>query len=169
MVCKKSRVAHRFLRRACAVPCPFSKPASASASALQGEQLAASIVARPLRSSGSGKAVLDSYRSWMPSPPPPHQLVRKGRYDTILGRAGDDDFTLRIIWPNFWHIGAHSCRSQGFHARQRALEPGDIARLQGRPEETTETRPRARSRPQYQHVPTSAGLRPGKSSRGPRK
>jgi hypothetical protein len=67
--------------------------------------------------------VLDSYRSWMSSPAPLHQLVRKGRYDTIFGRAGDNVcVTLRIIWQNFlrviWHIGAQflSDRSPGFQA-----------------------------------------------------
>ena len=34
--------------------------------------------------------------------PPPHKLVRKGRYVTILGRAGDSKIvTLEIIWRLF--------------------------------------------------------------------
>jgi len=39
----------------------------------------------------------------------PHELVRKGRYDTILGRAGDGEFvTLRIIWHNFFASSGES-------------------------------------------------------------
>jgi hypothetical protein len=37
-----------------------------------------------------------------PSPAPPHELVRKGGYFTILGEAGDSEIvTLGIIWQSF--------------------------------------------------------------------
>jgi hypothetical protein len=72
----------------------------------------------------------------MPSPAPTHELVRKGRYDTILGGAGDSTIvSFQIIWRLFFHaiFGFVSCtESRLAHVRtpQTCRGRGEFLRLE---------------------------------------